>query len=238
MSSGFTADEEDLYFDTVEAVQRRLRKTRNPADLLAVIREAFKGFERAFASAPVAARAAVACRAGCGTCCHNEVAVQAHEVLIAAEYVQTHFSPADLEALVARAAAHRTAYAARLVDPAWVWPKTPCVLLREGSCSIYEGRPGICRAYHSNSLAGCITNLAAGHEQVDVKIRGLRGRMFAVMLGIDQAAEAAGFDEHAYDLGSALHEALTNSQCAIRWMRREPAFPADCREDMDGHAPA
>lgn len=230
MGAGFTAEEEDLYFDTVEALLRRLRKVGNPADLLTAVRLASKGFERAFASAPAAARAAVACRAGCGTCCHNEVAVQAHEVLIAAEYVQKHFSPAELEALVARAAAHRTAYAARLVDPAWVWPKTPCVMLREGSCSIYEGRPGICRAYHSNSLEGCITNLAAGHEQVDVKIRGLRGRMFAVMLGIDQAVEEAGFDEHAYDFGSALHEALTNSLCAVRWMQRQPAFPADCWE--------
>ena len=41
----------------------------------------------------------------------------------------------------------------------------------------------------------------------------------------------AGFDGRAYDFGSALHEALTSSLCAVRWMRREPAFPDSCREE-------
>lgn len=58
--------------------------------------------------------------------------------------------------------------------------------------------------------------------------------MFAVMLGIDQAVAEAGFDGQAYDFGSALHEALTDSMGAIRWMRREPAFPESCWEEVPG----
>jgi hypothetical protein len=64
-----------------------------------------------------------------------------------------------------------------------------------------------------------------------VLIPQIRGRMFAVMLAIDQAAEAAGFDAQAYDFGSALHEALTDSLCVVRWLRRQPAFSAACHED-------
>jgi hypothetical protein len=52
--------------------------------------------------------------------------------------------------------------------------------------------------------------------------------MYAVMLGIDEAMEEAGFDGRAYDFGSALHEALTNSLCQVLWMRRKPAFPDSC----------
>lgn len=232
-SGGFTAAEEKLYFATADTMRRKLAKVRDPRELLVAVRGSFAGFERAYASAPATARASVACRAGCGTCCHNDVAVQAHEVLIAAEHIQKTLPPAELENLIARAAAHRAAYAAKRDLPAGQRPQTPCVLLRDGSCSIYEERPEICRAYHSNNLAGCINNLAVGYEQVDVKIEGLRGRMFAVMLGIDAAIEEAGFDAHAYDFGSALHEALTNSLCAIRWQRREAAFPASCWETSE-----
>jgi len=58
-----------------------------------------------------------------------------------------------------------------------------------------------------------------------------RMSMFAVMLGMDEALEAAGYDDRSYDFGSALHEALTNSLCLMRWMRRQPAFPDSCLAD-------
>ncbi|HEY8993209.1 MAG TPA: YkgJ family cysteine cluster protein [Lacunisphaera sp.] len=229
MSTGFSADEEALYHKTAEAVLAQLRKSRNPADLLPVLRLAQKRFDRAFAAAPAEARAAVACRAGCGTCCHVLVGAQAHEVLIAAEYIQTHFSPAELDAVIARLAAHRAAFAGRSADERLA-QRRPCALLVEESCSIYEARPGSCRAHHSRNLDGCRTNLAAGIDRVDVLIPEIRGRMFAVMLAIDQAAETAGFDTQAYDFGSALHEALTDSLCVVRWLRRQPAFSASCHE--------
>ena len=52
--------------------------------------------------------------------------------------------------------------------------------------------------------------------------------MFSVMLGVDEAIEAAGYDERAYDFGSALHEALTNPCCLDDWLRQRSAFPDDC----------
>lgn len=233
MAAGFTASEEALFYRTGEQLLARLETTREPAEVLGTIRQAYGEFQRAFDGAPARARAAVACRAGCGTCCHNEVAVQAHEVLIVAEHVQKLWTPVELEGLIAATAVHRAEYFSNRDDPQWNRPRTPCVFLRDGSCSVYEARPGICRAYHSNSLDGCIANLAAGFEKVDVKIPGLRGRMFAIMHAIDHAVGAGGFDDRAYDFGSALHEALTDSLCAVRWLRREPAFSDRCVERGD-----
>jgi hypothetical protein len=48
------------------------------------------------------------------------------------------------------------------------------------------------------------------------------------MLGLDESLEAAGWDDRAYDFGSALHEALTNSLCLVRWLQHRPAFPDSC----------
>ena len=226
----FSPEEYALFEKTGEWVFKRLRKTRRPEDLLGVVATAHKGFDKAYASAPAEAKAAVACRAGCDACCHVPVGVQAHEVLIAAQHVQTRFSPAELEALIARAAAHRAAFAGKSI-PERTALRSPCVLLREGSCSIYEARPEACRSHHGNNAASCRANLENGDEALDVFIPGVRGRMFAVMLAIDQSVEESGFDDRAYDLGSALHEALTDGLCAVRWTRREAAFPDDC---LDG----
>jgi Fe-S-cluster containining protein len=229
MCAAFTADEESLFHRTGEGVLRRLQKTRNPNERLGVIRAAFGGFDAAYAAADAGARASVACRSGCAACCHEQVAAQAHEVLIAAEFIQRTFSPVDLETAIAQAAAHREAHAGR-GEAAWKSPRTPCAMLREGACSIYEARPESCRSHHSHDAALCQINLDAGREEHDVTVPGVRGRMFAVMLGIDHAAESAGYDANAYDFGSALYEALTDSLCAVRWMQRKQAFSDACLE--------
>lgn len=218
-----------MFEKTGVSVSNRLRKTRNPADLLPVLRSAQKDFDTAYAAAPAGVRATVACHAGCDACCHELVGVQAHEVLIASQFIQTHFSPDELEGAIARSADHREAFAGRTnVERASL--KLPCALLRDGNCSIYEARPGACRSHHSHNAAACRVNLEAGNEAIDVHVHGVRGRMFAVMLATDQAVEEAGFDAIGYDFNSALHEALTNSLCAVRWVGRQPAFPESCRE--------
>jgi Fe-S-cluster containining protein len=229
MCAQFTAEEDELFEKTGAVLLKRLRKTRNPSDLLSVVAGTHKEFERAFGSAPSVDRARVACQAGCDSCCHVPVGVQAHEVLIVAHHVQLHFSPAELEALIERCAVHRVAFAGRS-NAERTALKRPCVALRDGNCLVYTARPEACRSHHSHDAAACRSNLETGDEALDVYIPGIRGRMFAVMLAIDQAAVEAGYDGRAYDLGSALHEALTDGMCAVRWRQRQPAFPDSCRE--------
>ena len=219
---------QQLYGQTVRGMERRLRSVTAPAAMLKALRWGMDELDRTLAETPAKVRAQVACRAGCGICCSVPVDVQAHEVFFAAEHIQLHFSPADLAGVIERTAARRSDVAglsererARLMQP--------CALLREGSCSIYEGRPEICRAHHSGNAATCAAHVA--DPDVDPSpdyIPTLRARMFAVMLGLDEAIEAAGYDERAYDFGSALHEALTNSLCRARWLRHQPAFPDSC----------
>jgi Fe-S-cluster containining protein len=229
----FSAAEEkerqQLFAQAVRGMSRRLGAADESATLFQALRWGMAELDRTYAATPARIRATVACRAGCGHCCSVPVDVQAHEVFFAAQHIQLHFSPEALADVIARAGVHR-----REVTPLSGEERSarmqPCVLLQESSCSIYEGRPEACRAYHASDASVCA---ASGHQSEfeAVQIPALRARMFAVMLGLDEAIEAAGFDDRAYDFGSALHEALTDSLCLARWMRRQPAFSEACLAD-------
>lgn len=232
MPSRFPVAQRFESFDhTIAQLTQRLQRMRSPHQLMAALRWSMDELDRTFAGSPPAVRAAVACRSGCDSCCHVPVDVQAHEVLFAADHLLSHFAPDALEQVIARLAAHRdrvAAFAPGERDAS----RQPCVLLHDGACSIYEGRPQPCRAHHTSDAAVCAAHLADPSIDITkVYIPALRARMFAVMMGVDEAMEAAGYDERSYDFGSALHEALTNSFCLNAWLRHQAAFPDSCLAD-------
>jgi hypothetical protein len=227
-------DQSALFSRTSRELTGRLAAAPDQPAVLAALRWGWGELDRAFATAPAKARAAVACRAGCDFCCRVPMGVQAHEVLLAADHILTHFTAAQVAATVERAAVHR----ARVAAPEAVLASgigVPCPALQEGRCSIYEARPEICRAHHTSSAQVCAKFLDdPGIDLERVYIPPLRARMFAVMLGIDQAVSEAGFDDRAYDFGAALHAALTDSLCAVLWARKKAAFPDSCLELAPG----
>jgi Fe-S-cluster containining protein len=228
LSPALEKQRHQLYAQTVQALGERLRSVGDPTAVLAAIRWGMQELDRTFAETPAKVKATVACRAGCDFCCRVPMDVQAHEVFFTAEHLQATFSPADLAGVIERTAAHRARVSGLLSDERGRLT-LPCALLRDGKCSSYEGRPEVCRAHHTNNAAACSAFLADPDVAIEkAYIPALRSRMYAVMLGIDEAMEAAGFDGRAYDFGSALHEALTNSLCQALWMRRKPAFPDSC----------
>jgi len=221
----------ELFDHTIEHMGRRLLEVRAPAQMIPVLRWGMGELERTYAETSARVRATVACRDGCAHCCSVPVDVQAHEVFFAADHIQVNFSPTALTGVIARLGVHRRRVAG-LAGGERAVSRSPCALLRAGSCSIYAGRPEACRSHHTSDATVCAANLADPAVNLSkVYIPALRARMFAVMLGLDEALEAAGYDERSYDFGSALHEALTNSLCLMRWMRRQPAFPDSCLAD-------
>jgi Fe-S-cluster containining protein len=221
-----------LMFDrTVAGMGQRLLKVRAPAQMISALHWGMGELDQAFAGTSARVLARVACRAGCDSCCHGPVDVQAHEVFFAADHILVHFSPEALAEVIARLGAHRDHIATLTVDERAV-SRSACALLIAGTCSIYAGRPEACRSHHTRDAAVCAAYLAdPAVNLTKVYIPALRTRMFAVMLGLDEAIEAAGYDECSYDFGSALHEALTDSLCLVRWMRRESAFSDSCLSD-------
>jgi Fe-S-cluster containining protein len=219
---------QQLYAQTVQRMGQRLPSVAEPVAMLAALRWGMQELDRTYESTAAKVRATVACHAGCSHCCSVPVDVQAHEVFFAAEFIQVNFSPADLAGAIERTAAHR-ACVVGLVREERDRLRQPCALLRDGQCSIYQGRPEACRVHHASDAAVCAAHIANPDVDLEaVYIPTLRARMFAVMLGMDEAIEAAGFDDRAYDFGSALHEALTNSLCRVLWLRQKAAFPDSC----------
>jgi Fe-S-cluster containining protein len=220
-------ERQELFAQASRGMARRLGSAATPDALFGTLRWGLDELDRTYAATPAAVRARVACRAGCGHCCSVPVDTQAHEVLFAAQHIQLHFSADALAGVIDRTATHRRRVAG-WDDAARTGSLTPCPLLdAQGSCTIYEGRPAICRAHHASDAAACAASTHPGDFE-RVHLPALKARMFATMLGVDDAIESAGFDERAYDFGSALHEALTDSFCLARWVRREPAFPDSC----------
>ena len=224
----------ELFDHAISGLTPRLKRMRSPHQLMAALRWGMELSDRTYADSPKGVLASVACRSGCDHCCRVPVDVQAHEVFYAADHILTNFPPAEVENIIARLAAHRARVAA-FAPGERDTSRQPCVLLREGACSIYDGRPQPCRAHHTSDAAVCAAHLADPSVDITkVYIPALRARMFAVMLGIDEAVEAAGYDERAYDFGSALHEALTDTGCLDAWLRHQNAFPDSCLADPNG----
>lgn len=222
---------EELYRKIGTRLLKKLRATGNPADVLGVVRMFHKEMDRAYGGAPADERARVVCAAGCDACCHVPMGVQAHEVLIAADFVQTHFAPAELEAVVASAATHRDRTQGVDSDE-YAAMKLSCPLLKEGSCSAYEARPEVCRGHHSSNADACRQSLGQPTEgRMNYHyLPKLRERMFAAMGGIDQAVAEFGLDSRQYHFGAALYEALTDSLCLVRWLQRKQTFSDQVRE--------
>jgi Fe-S-cluster containining protein len=218
-----------LYARTLDGMQRRLESVEAPSDLFTALDWGMGNLEQAYAETPAGIRAKVACKAGCSHCCHGPVDVQAHEVFYAAEYIQLHFYPEELAGVIERTGTRRARVAGLLCEDR-DRVRQPCALLRDqGECSIYAGRPEACRVHHASDAAVCAAHgMDSSVDLEAVYIPALRARMFAVMIGMDEALEDQGFDDRSYDFGSALHEALTNSLCRVLWMNRRPAFPDSC----------
>ena len=234
LSPALEKQRQQLYDRAMAAMEQRVQAAGDFPAMLAALRWGLDELERTYAETPARVKATVACRAGCAFCCSVPVHVQAHEVFFAAEHIRKNFPAAELAGVITRTAAHRTRLSGLYPDERGRL-RTPCALLRDDRCSIYPGRPEACRAHHTNDVAPCRADLTEPDVAIEqAYIPALRARMFAVMLGLDAAIEAAGFDDRAYDFGSALHEALTNSLCQELWMRRKPAFPDACLAEPAG----
>ena len=228
LSPALEKQRHQLYAQSVDAMQHRLREVDNLAAIFAALRWGMSELDRTFEQTPGKVKATVACRAGCDFCCSVPVHVQAHEVFLAAEYIQVNFSPLDLAGVIEQTSAHRNRLSGLHLDERGRL-REPCALLRESCCSIYEDRPEACRSHHTSNAEICRDDLTLPDVAIEkVYIPALRSRMYAVMLGLDAAIESAGFDDRAYDFGSALHEALTNSLCRVLWLRHQAAFPDSC----------
>lgn len=159
-----------------------------------------------------AGEAAIACRAGCGTCCAVHVAVLFPEALAIASWLREHAS----RELAAGLGERIDRLAARL---RWVDAEerrhldVPCGFLdARGSCGIYPVRPLTCRSISSTDPESCrravnVTCLDDEEEQVVMNLfqKYLYDETFRILAA---ALEDQGLDHRSWELTRGVQACL------------------------------
>jgi hypothetical protein len=95
-----------------------------------------------------------ACRKGCSYCCHVAVEATVPEILAIARFVRERFTQEERDRLMEAVDANIEATEG-LSGRERFFSRTPCPLLRDGACSVYEVRPVNCRSWHSEDAERC-----------------------------------------------------------------------------------
>jgi len=97
----------------------------------------------------------VACQKGCHWCCHQAVYANSYELHFLSEKIKSSVSAEKISKYI-EAADEKFAATSKMSEEEISRYKTPCPLLENGACSIYEARPMACRIYLSTNLGTCL----------------------------------------------------------------------------------
>jgi hypothetical protein len=172
---------------------------------------------------------AIACKAGCGWCCHQHVAVLPAEAVAIARTIEgtklaERFDVLALS-ILGKTNTQRKA------------EKRACAFLIDGACAIYEVRPSRCRATHSRDLDFCRVRYELGHSPANhrpAKPIPLEPALIGdqVLRGLGQALAAAGLDPTPGELTHAL-AALRRDPYLAEDYAKGRNFPAQAQAPED-----
>jgi Fe-S-cluster containining protein len=196
-----------------------LREARTAENVAALVANAHDWAETMISQSPEQERRA--CKAGCAFCCYlPTVLVTAAEAVYLADWLCTHCSPEELQAIRQRLAERRQQMAA----PSSTVSRNPlpCALLQDNRCLAYEARPLKCRGWNSIRRDAC--EQAYGHGEATTPVpfdtyAFVMGN--AVLNGLSDSTARAGLDGTTYDLSDALTRALQIPDSVQRWRNGE-----------------
>lgn len=207
---------------------RDFARAREPAGLATAVVRLHRRIDEVLAQTIANHALEVACRPGCGLCCHMRVEVSPAEAFHLAAWLRQR--RADRIDVILAALRHNVAVTHALGGAeARKRANLPCALLGEdGRCGAYEARPAACRRYHSTKLATCQASHARpGDDGIEAPMHAAVAHNGAVLMEqARRAQEAQGLDAAAQDLNMALLEALVNPKSWRRWRDGKRAFPS------------
>lgn len=169
----------------------------------------------------------IACARGCSTCCQAKVLVLAPEVLRIGEYLRKTKTPEALTALLDEVRrANTLTHGLSRADRADAHVSCP-LLDADGSCSIHEVRPLVCRSWTSYDASECQSYWQAprgkltppqwpvGYEVVQ-----------AVLAGLGKACLDRDLDGVPLEFITALRIVLERPNAGERWLKKLPVFLA------------
>ncbi|WP_049631316.1 YkgJ family cysteine cluster protein [Cellvibrio sp. pealriver] len=205
--------------------QRATTQFKNSKDANAALKKSYARYDNLIAVAVDESPTKPECKAGCAFCCHYKVEARAHEVLLAKDYIRTHFSAGQKAQLVERLTAN-AAIIRTLTPEQHLLTNIRCALLDNNQCSIYPARPFRCRNFHSTDAQACEASFNHPDDMAIATgmIEGVAILADAHTQGFEAAAAQTGRDNRIYDFTTALLEALADDQPLKRYQRGKKAF--------------
>ncbi|WP_297090879.1 YkgJ family cysteine cluster protein [uncultured Draconibacterium sp.] len=156
-NSKFDQLEKAFFHDGYQLAINALKNTNNHTVPDAVIREMYAIIDGLIDSLFAYARQqnqAIECKKGCAWCCHQPVFALDYELNYLNNFIHKNFDIVTRSAIQKKAKFKREKLA-QLEGDALLNAKTPCPLLHEGACLVYEARPMACRIYLSSDVKSC-----------------------------------------------------------------------------------
>lgn len=153
-------------------------------------------------------------------CCHPGVLASLPEIIRIVIVARQTFSAEELTSLKERARRYADANKGRDFAELAKSPPTPCPLLVDGRCSVYDARPLVCRGYNSTDVNAC----RADYENASASIP-----LFALMkdaadgflVAVVQSLRGGGLNDALVDLGCALSLVLSLDASQLEALARD-----------------
>ena len=153
----------------------------------------------------------VDCKAGCSHCCNLVFTATLAEVAAAVRFIEENYSDGEKAALNDRLYSYERAVATRFgvgLDKV----RTPCPLLVDGLCSIYEARPMRCRGVNSLKVSVCERKSLDPEKSEPIPAIALQFRASTVFqAGLKQGMAKQTINSQSFDFGRALRIALVDA---------------------------
>ncbi|WP_163707321.1 YkgJ family cysteine cluster protein [Mangrovibacterium lignilyticum] len=159
MSLENLTEHEKLFFDDGFQLGKQAAENKtNEKAFLDCVNEAYKAIDGLIDSILAMAKkenVTVDCKNGCAYCCHQAVYANSFELHYLGNFISQNFTP-DQQEEVKKKAKEKKATTEKLSHEEVLKYKSPCPLLKNGSCTVYAARPMACRIYLSMKLNTCI----------------------------------------------------------------------------------
>jgi Fe-S-cluster containining protein len=169
----------------------------------------------------------LACKAGCASCCYNQVELTAPEALLLGTFLTENLSPPELQLLqenVKESCRRRAGWTKR--ELAQKRSELPCPLLDHDRCLAYPRRPLMCRAMHALQNDACRREFADPALSVVEFYLHRHVIYVSISQGLVDACRALGVQAGPVELVSALQQYFAGSELQQSWLAGEKVFTA------------
>jgi Fe-S-cluster containining protein len=154
----FTEHDHIFYSDGFKLAQTAIEQGLSNATLFSAIESlyaAIDGLNDSVVALAERQNMRVACHKGCHWCCHQAVYANSYELHFLSEKIKSRFSKEQISEWI-EAAEAKSAVTSQMDEEEISTYKSPCPLLKNGACSVYDARPMACRIYLSTKLNTCL----------------------------------------------------------------------------------